>query len=179
MCESICDQLANALGGSSRGRYADWTNEMCEQQAAVDEVFVPDKHSVTNIKSMFDMMPDVSTAQPSGVKQGVDLVLTHAMPFGIGDETNTQENVGCVHMRDIVQHRVKPKAHVFGHSHRGYGIFEDDDTIFVNAAAVDDNYTPCSYSAPIVVDIELENEVDFSDQSVIPMRPRYPAPDPF
>lgn len=52
-----------------------------------------------------------------------------------------------------VQQRVKPKYHVFGHIHEGYGISSDGETTFVNASTCDIKYKP--NNAPIVFDIAL------------------------
>ena len=52
--ESISDQLRNALGGEERGRYADWTYEMCEQQAAVEEKIHKENVRVLSEMRIFD-----------------------------------------------------------------------------------------------------------------------------
>ena len=52
---------------------------------------------------------------------GVDLMLTHGPPMGVLDQVDwTGKNVGCEHLRRAVE-RTRPKLHVFGHIHEGYG----------------------------------------------------------
>ncbi|RJE18845.1 hypothetical protein PHISCL_08815 [Aspergillus sclerotialis] len=52
---------------------------------------------------------------------GVDLMLTHGPPYGVLDRVDwTGENVGCEFLRTAVE-RARPKLHVFGHIHEGYG----------------------------------------------------------
>ena len=43
---------------------------------------------------------------------------------------------------DIIQTRVKPRLHVFGHIHEAYGQQQVDDTLFVNASMVNLAYRP-------------------------------------
>lgn len=46
---------------------------------------------------------------------------------------------------------MKPRLHVFGHIHGGYGISENPDTIYANAATCDERYQPIH--PPLVVDL--------------------------
>ncbi|TQB77353.1 hypothetical protein MPDQ_002990 [Monascus purpureus] len=51
----------------------------------------------------------------------VDILLTHGPPQGIFDEVSPSgEHVGCPHLLRAVK-RAKPRLHVFGHIHEGYG----------------------------------------------------------
>lgn len=79
-----------------------------------------------------------------------DVLITHSPPLCIGDYVDRGENVGCEDMLEAVQ-RIRPKLHVFGHVHDGYGVYERDGTRFINAAICDEKYRPVN--APIVVDL--------------------------
>jgi len=49
---------------------------------------------------------------------GLDILLTHAPPLGLGDGAGFHEGFGCfLPLLD----RFKPKVHVFGHLHKRYG----------------------------------------------------------
>ena len=48
--------------------------------------------------------------------------------------------------------RVRPRLHVFGHIHEGYGREEADGTLFVNASTCDEDYRPVN--PPVVVDLD-------------------------
>ena len=64
----------------------------------------------------------------------VDILLTHAPPYGILDQSlGTANHAGCPQLLDAVQ-RLKPKLHIFGHAHGVHGVVSSDDTLFVNAA---------------------------------------------
>jgi Calcineurin-like phosphoesterase len=58
---------------------------------------------------------------PVPAHPGVDIMITHGPPRGILDRVRgSNESVGCDHlMRAVV--RARPRLHVFGHIHEGYG----------------------------------------------------------
>lgn len=68
-----------------------------------------------------------------------DVLITHGPPLGILDKNIDGEPCGDEALLDAVQ-RVKPKYHIFGHIHQSSGILQTKDTIFVNAAILDDRY---------------------------------------
>lgn len=80
----------------------------------------------------------------------LDILMTHGPPVGHGDLTGGKNNVGCVELLNTVQKRVKPKFHVFGHIHEGYGVTSDGYTTFINASTCTRRYLPTN--APIVFD---------------------------
>jgi hypothetical protein len=47
--------------------------------------------------------------------------------------------------------RIRPKVHVFGHIHEGYGVLKQNGTTFINASVCDERYRP--FNAPIVIDL--------------------------
>lgn len=87
------------------------------------------------------------------IPDDTDVLLTHTPPIGHGDFCVKGMNVGCVELLSVVQKRVKPRYHVFGHIHEGYGITTDGQTMFVNAAICNVHYKPVN--APIIFDIRL------------------------
>jgi Icc-related predicted phosphoesterase len=62
-----------------------------------------------------------------------DILITHGPPHGHGDLTIFRQRAGCADLRDAVS-RVKPRLHIFGHIHEGFGITEQNGTTFVNAS---------------------------------------------
>ncbi|KAH9380728.1 hypothetical protein HPB48_008890 [Haemaphysalis longicornis] len=46
-----------------------------------------------------------------------DVLLTHTPPIGHGDLCVLDQHVGCVELLSVVQNRVRPRYHVFGHIH--------------------------------------------------------------
>jgi len=79
-----------------------------------------------------------------------DVLLTHGPPHGVLDKTWDGLDVGCEALSAAVA-RVRPRLHVFGHIHEGYGRLERDGTVFVNACACNLEYEPVQ--PPIVVDL--------------------------
>jgi Icc-related predicted phosphoesterase len=73
------------------------------------------------------------------IPDDIDILLTHAPPYGIQDEGKGMDHAGSKSLLKRVE-EIKPKLHVFGHIHVGRGITETEDTIFANAALVDMTY---------------------------------------
>jgi Icc-related predicted phosphoesterase len=70
----------------------------------------------------------------SRIPADTDILVTHGPPYGILDQVAGSEcHSGCSQLLAAVR-RIKPKLHVFGHVHGGYGTFNTPDTLFVNAA---------------------------------------------
>ena len=70
-----------------------------------------------------------------------DVLITHGPPQGILDivpdyRTGLDINVGCEELAPAIA-RVKPKLHIFGHIHEGYGQLERDGVTYINAANCD------------------------------------------
>jgi Icc-related predicted phosphoesterase len=93
-----------------------------------------------DIRKHWDMIPP-----------DTDILITHGPPFGILDDTDRGEKVGCEDLIDIIQTRVRPRLHVFGHIHEAYGQQQVKETLFVNASMVNLAYRPVNQA--IVVDI--------------------------
>lgn len=91
------------------------------------------------IRKHWDMIPD-----------NTDILITHGPPFGIMDKLASGLVVGCEELLTAVQ-RVRPRIHLFGHIHEGYGVKEIDGTIFVNVAVLDHHYKMAN--DPIVLEL--------------------------
>lgn len=78
-------------------------------------------------------------------------MITHGPPFGILDhEKGSDRKQGCPELRKAVV-RVKPRLHVFGHVHAGYGVMPTKSTLFVNASLL--GWAGDLENRPIVMDI--------------------------
>lgn len=95
------------------------------------------------IKERWDLIPD-----------DIDILITHGPPYGTLDKVSHPSrkikfsHTGCEELKLAVE-RVKPKLHVFGHIHEGYGIIEKDGTIFVNCSLMNEHYE--TINKPITV----------------------------
>jgi len=78
-----------------------------------------------------------------------DVLITHTPPYGTLDVVNG-EHVGCRDLSRALK-RIRPRLHVFGHIHQGYGMTERNGTIYVNSSLRDDEYQ--LVNQPIVVDL--------------------------
>lgn len=96
------------------------------------------------------------------IPRATDLLVTHGPPSGALDRVTWWApllvsrvmgrggRAGCEDLAEAVS-RVKPRLHVFGHIHEGYGREERDGTVSVNASACDTRYRPVN--PPVVVDL--------------------------
>ena len=85
------------------------------------------------------------------IPAGIDILVTHGPPAGFGDKTVGGDFAGCTDLLDELRARVRPRLHVFGHIHEGYGIFRDGSTTLVNASTCDIQYR--AVNPPVVIDL--------------------------
>ena len=67
----------------------------------------------------------------SNIPGSVDVLVTHELPLAILDGIEVT-NWGLPLLKRIYD--VKPKIHLFGHTHGDYGIIKQDGIVFSNAA---------------------------------------------
>ncbi len=65
-----------------------------------------------------------------------DILVTHVPAAGILDRNAANESLGCEDLLKRVR-EVRPRYHICGHIHEGYGIFETEHTCFINACVLD------------------------------------------
>lgn len=93
------------------------------------------------------------------IPHDTDVLITHGPPMYMLDYTvRDMWNVGCLNLYNRVI-QVKPKLHVFGHIHEGYGIKEHEDITFVNASSVTYRYD--LKNKPIEIKYDRENGIEF------------------
>jgi calcineurin-like phosphoesterase family protein len=101
------------------------------------------------------------------IPTGPDILITHGPPYGILDQRiqpgvrrlapweeeepfSGSDHVGDEELLAAVQ-RARPRIHVFGHIHSGYGRTENMHTTFYNAAMCNEDYEPVN--DPWVIDV--------------------------
>jgi len=83
------------------------------------------------------------------IPDDADVVITHGPAYGHGDlappwKGEPPRHVGCLELLNRLR-AVRPRLHVFGHIHDGYGITISDEipgTTFVNASVCTEAYLP-------------------------------------
>ena len=74
------------------------------------------------------------------IPDNTDILITHGPAFGYLDTIMGQyDNLGCELLTNRIK-TIKPKIHVCGHIHSGYGYVFDGDTHFINASVLDEQY---------------------------------------
>ncbi len=93
------------------------------------------------------------------IPTGTDILITHCPPWGLMDTvedffTGHMKNTGSKSLLEAVE-RIKPKIHVWGHIHEGYGqlLLKHDgpNTICVNASHVNENYKPTNKPIRVIL----------------------------
>ncbi|NJN15121.1 MAG: metallophosphoesterase [Oscillochloris sp.] len=84
------------------------------------------------------------------VPTNVDVLITHGPPQGMLDLTVYGVDAGCAELWAELA-RIRPRLHVFGHIHEGYGTAEYDGMIFGNASSCTVRYQPIN--PPLVFDL--------------------------
>lgn len=83
------------------------------------------------------------------IPEGMDIIVTHGPAKNILDEC-MDGHVGCEDMLNKIL-EVKPKYHIGGHIHEGYGTYKGVYTTFINPSVLDGQYN--LRNKPIVIEI--------------------------
>lgn len=73
------------------------------------------------------------------IPSNTDILVTHGPAYDILDRTTRNESVGCQDLHNKIG-EIKPKVHICGHIHEGYGKEEKGGTTFYNASVLDEDY---------------------------------------
>lgn len=91
------------------------------------------------LKAKWDLIPT-----------NTDVLVTHGPPYGYGDLVNG-ESVGCIDLLNALD-RVRPRVHIYGHIHEGYGRYTNKGILLANASIMDGTYS--TLNKPTVIDLE-------------------------
>lgn len=73
------------------------------------------------------------------IPNNIDILITHGPAYGILDKTFRNQNVGCKELLKVIEN-IQPKYHIFGHIHEDFGMFQNQNTTFINTSSLDFNY---------------------------------------
>ena len=101
-------------------------------------------------------------AKWAAIPNDIDILITHGPANGYLDKVmGGWENLGCEKLTEAIKIK-KPKIHVCGHIHSGYGYLFDGDTHFINASVLDEQYYLTH--KPLTVDWDpATNKLEFID----------------
>lgn len=87
------------------------------------------------------------------IPMDTDIIVTHGPAKMILDYVPaSHEYVGCDDLRHTIG-EIKPKLHICGHIHAGYGTYEGPDTFFINASICNEAYSPVN--KPVEFELEV------------------------
>jgi Icc-related predicted phosphoesterase len=102
-------------------------------------------------------------AKWAAIPTDTDILITHSPAQGHLDTSGppyNEPNLGCSLLRNHIDTVARPKIHVFGHIHGGYGYKFDGQTHFFNASILNERYE--YRNKPVTFDWDPEtNEIDF------------------
>ena len=83
------------------------------------------------LKAKWDMIPE-----------DIDILITHGPAWGFLDDVEGRrgEHLGCELLAERIK-QIKPKIHICGHIHTGYGHYYNGHTHFFNASVLNERYT--------------------------------------
>lgn len=73
------------------------------------------------------------------IPANTDFLITHGPPYKVLDELDNKLNVGCEKLLKRIQ-SLKIPHHIFGHIHDDYGIVQRQDTFYINASSLTNDY---------------------------------------
>jgi Icc-related predicted phosphoesterase len=73
------------------------------------------------------------------IPANTDILITHGPVHGILDRTFSNIHAGCEDLKHAIN-RLKPKVHICGHIHEGYGMLDKEETLFINASVLNLKY---------------------------------------
>jgi predicted phosphodiesterase len=87
------------------------------------------------------------------VPEGVDVLVTHGPPLGVMDRVWDGRRVGCEELARAIT-RIRPRVHLFGHIHEGYGVRQEGGVLSINASSCNLLYRPVNPA--VVIDWDGE-----------------------
>jgi Icc-related predicted phosphoesterase len=100
----------------------------------------------------------------AAIPERTDILITHGPVFGVGALDTVagrpNDHLGCELLAEHINTVARPKIHVCGHIHSGYGYHFDGQTHYFNASVLDEQY---EYTQkPLTFDWDREtNEITF------------------
>ncbi len=85
------------------------------------------------------------------IPSDTDILITHGPPYGILDVNNERHHCGCHELAERLK-TVRPKLHIFGHIHEGYGWKEVNGTLYVNASICNVRNVP--HKEAVIIDYD-------------------------
>jgi predicted phosphodiesterase len=76
------------------------------------------------------------------IHEDTDILITHGPAWGFLDDVEGNRNVhlGCELLAERIK-QIKPKIHICGHIHSGYGHYYDGHTHYFNASVLNERYS--------------------------------------
>lgn len=88
----------------------------------------------------------------ASIPDDTDILITHSAVLSVLDESKRKVRCGSAPLYAILKYRIRPKLHVFGHIHEGFGQQENFlGCLSVNASYVDVDYKPVNKPVRVIL----------------------------
>lgn len=111
----------------------------------------------------FQYENDVLLKTWKSIPVNIDVLITHGPAYGHRDLAHSGTRAGCPLLESEIVSRIKPKYHICGHIHEGYGIEEDSGTTYINCCIVNRSYK-CVHK-PIVFELPKIGSENIASQN--------------
>lgn len=85
------------------------------------------------------------------IPSSTDIIVTHGPVYGKLDKCD-DGHVGC-EMLDQVVKKIKPRLHISGHIHEGYGQIEEDGVTYINGSICTASYVPLNLPITTILQV--------------------------
>lgn len=84
------------------------------------------------------------------IPPNTDILVTHGPPSGILSKNVVGECCGCPELLGRIK-QIRPRYHVYGHIHEGYGVEKHGETTHINCSHCDEYYSPINQPIRIML----------------------------
>jgi predicted phosphodiesterase len=101
-------------------------------------------------------------AKWNAIPTNTDILITHGPAFGKLDDVEGRrgQHLGCELLAEYINTVARPKIHVCGHIHSGYGYYFDGQTHYFNASILNERYNYANKPFNFEWD-QVTNEIQF------------------
>ncbi len=95
------------------------------------------------------------------IPDNIDILITHAPPFGILDNTTDNLRSGSKTLLKRVNELKELKYHIFGHIHESYGTKNINGKTFMNVSLLNERYQ--LVNSPRIINYETEMDYNVAE----------------
>ncbi|NNJ13685.1 metallophosphoesterase, partial [Chloroflexales bacterium ZM16-3] len=123
---------------------------LCDERVAIQGVQIYGSPWTPSLGWAFSRSPMALQDHWAELPDGIDVLITHGPPLGARDQDAKRQHCGDAALAAAVR-ELRPRLHIYGHIHAGYGRMTNEGTTFLNASSCTRHYEPIN--PPLVIDL--------------------------